>query len=154
LLLQFIGTIRDCDIRVVLGVVNQIRNNASLKGIRQHFAQGPDFADIDIAPTGNQKNQSKYIEINRLSDIPIFEVPAHPWTSITNDNAFVSHLISLYFTWQQPISNWVDRDLFLRDMRSRSLTTLFCSQLLVNSMLAVACVSFWFRFLELHFWQQ
>lgn len=88
------------------------------------------------------------MDINRLSDIPIIEVSANPWTSITDDDDFVSHLISLYFTWQHSILNYLDRDLFLRDMRSRELSTHFCSPFLVNSILAVACVSLHLDFLK------
>jgi hypothetical protein len=86
------------------------------------------------------------MDIKSLSDIPLYEVPAHPWTEVTSDASFVSHLISLYFTWQHPGLNWIDRDLFLRDMRSKKLGSKFCSPLLVNSILAVACVSFWISF--------
>lgn len=53
----------------------------------------------------------------------------------------VSRLVSLWFTWFHPFLNWLDRDLFLRDMKSGDLKAQFCSPILVNAMLAVACVS-------------
>jgi hypothetical protein len=84
---------------------------------------------------------SIYMDVRRITDMPLFEVPAKPWTSVTDDDAFVSHLITLYFTWQQPTFRWVDRDLFLADMRAGKTGSRFCSPLLVNIILAVACVS-------------
>lgn len=74
-------------------------------------------------------------------DIRVFTVPAKPWTTITDDNDFVTHLISLWFTWYQPCFNWVDRDLFIREMQSQDLDSEYCSPFLVNAILADACVS-------------
>ena len=39
------------------------------------------------------------LSISRLCDIPLYAGPACPWTTVTDDNGLVSHLISLYFTW-------------------------------------------------------
>jgi hypothetical protein len=77
----------------------------------------------------------------QLSDIALFRVPAHPWTSVTEDDDFVSHLISLWFTWAHPFLNWIDRDLFIREMQTGSIDSDFCSPFLVNIILADACVS-------------
>jgi hypothetical protein len=81
------------------------------------------------------------LNINRLCDIPLFSVPAHPWTSVTDDNEFVSRLVSLWFTWAHSRLDWVDRDLFLQDMKSGRLDSTFCTPFVVNAMLAEACVS-------------
>jgi hypothetical protein len=148
LLLQLVECIRNDDAETAPGVLNLIRSNAPLTKIRQYMAQSPVFGNCDEPQTKDPKSRSKFMDVNRLSDTLVFKVPAHPWTSITDDDDFVSHLISLYFTWQNCISNWFDRDLFLRDMRSKDLSSHFCSPLLVNSMLAVACVSFYFGFSE------
>lgn len=80
-------------------------------------------------------------EPKQLSDMAPFRVPAHPWTSITEDDDFVSHLISLWFTWAHPFLNWIDRDLFIREMQSGNIDSEFCSPFLVNIILADACVS-------------
>lgn len=75
-----------------------------------------------------------------LADVPLVSVPARPWTSLTNDDKFVSHLISLYTSRiQQPFSI-IDLDPFLAAMRQQDLDTHLCSPLLVNSILALACV--------------
>ena len=121
--------------------VKLIRDNGTLAEIRQYLAQSPATDNCDNIPRQSQQNRSKFIDINRLSDIPIFKVPAKPWTSTIDDDDFASYLISLYFTWQHSISYYLDRDLFLRDMRSKELSSHFCLPFLVNSILAVACVS-------------
>lgn len=74
-----------------------------------------------------------------LCDDPLLAVPAYPWTTVTADDAFVSHLVSLWFTWSQPYMSWIHRDLFVRDMRSGDLNSTFCSRFLVNAICAQAC---------------
>ncbi|PYH90331.1 hypothetical protein BO71DRAFT_334734 [Aspergillus ellipticus CBS 707.79] len=85
------------------------------------------------------KSSDRALDIARLCDIPPFTGPARPWTTVTDDDTFVSHLISLYFTWQHLFCNWIDRDLFLKDLNSGNVNATFCSPLLVNAILADAC---------------
>lgn len=70
---------------------------------------------------------------------PEYNVQAAFWTKVTSSDQLVSHLLSQYFKWDHPIHNFFDKDLFLQDLVSRR--TVFCSSLLVNAILAVACVS-------------
>lgn len=86
-------------------------------------------------------NMRNYLmDVERLSDDPIIKVPAKPWTNITGDDAFVSHLVSLYFTWHGTFFNFVERDRFVSGMQSSDLDSRYCSPLLVNAVLAEACV--------------
>lgn len=94
---------------------------------------GDEQKQSPIPPTRSEVNPEF------LADIPRFDVPAAPWTTV-QDAKLVSQLVSLWFTWFHPFLNWVDRDLFIQDMRSRNPRARFCSPLLVNAMLAVACV--------------
>lgn len=48
------------------------------------------------------------------SDQPPHWVPASPWTSLTNDDEAVSHLVSVFFTWHNPTWRFVEQDLFLQ----------------------------------------
>lgn len=90
----------------------------------------------------NGRNNANILDAAQLqADIPRLDVPARPWTTVTADARFVSQLVSLWLTWFHPFCNWLDRDLFLQDMRSEDLQARFCSPFLVNAMLAVACVS-------------
>ena len=128
-------------------VLDLIRSNASLSDIRLHLSENLPQGHSDKIPKNQKFDHSsshssrRYMDIRRLSDIPIYEVPAKPWTTVTDDDALVSHLISLHFSCNQSGLNWIDRDLFLRDMSSGNLDCVFCSPLLVNSILGMACVS-------------
>ncbi|KAF7594376.1 hypothetical protein BBP40_009357 [Aspergillus hancockii] len=81
----------------------------------------------------------KVMDIHYLCDEVPFRVPAKPWTTVTEDSDLVSHLISLYFTWDFPFHVFLDRDVFLRDMAKGDLNSEFCSPFLVNALLANAC---------------
>ena len=92
-----------------------------------------------------------------------YQVPARPWTTLFADDDAVSHLVSLFLVWINPTWRFVEADLFLLGklclealyrsvctsltcllivgMRSKMLTSDFCSPLLVNSILAIASVS-------------
>ena len=80
------------------------------------------------------------ITVERLCDSPLFQVPSGPWTAVTNDDHLVSHLISLYFTWDHPTLQVVDQEVFLRHMTTNIIDPNCCTSLLVNSILAVASV--------------
>jgi hypothetical protein len=80
------------------------------------------------------------VTLESLCDIPLYQVPAKPWTEVTDDNDFVSHLVSLYFTWDHPCAQFLDQGVFLEHMRRQDLNSEFCSPLLVNSLLSVASV--------------
>lgn len=71
---------------------------------------------------------------------PIFFVHASPWTQATNDDGAVSHLISLFLAFINPLYRFVEEDLFLQAMRSGSTDSKYCSCFLVNAILASASV--------------
>lgn len=91
-------------------------------------AEGPSF-------------RSKVMDIHYLCDEAPVRVPAQPWTSVTDDADLVSHLVSLYFTWNYPFQGPLDREVFVRHMKSGDLRSEFCSPYLVNALLSNACVS-------------
>lgn len=80
------------------------------------------------------------VTLESLCDIPLFNVPAKPWTEVTADRDLVSHLVSLYFTWDHPCGQIVDQRLFLDHMKRGKLDSEFCTPLLVNSLLSMASV--------------
>ncbi len=67
---------------------------------------------------------------------PIFWVTAQPWTTLTQSDEAVSHLVSIYLTMINPYWRLVEEDIFLGAMRSRDLNSPLCSPALVNAMLA------------------
>ncbi|KAJ5601305.1 hypothetical protein N7510_010839 [Penicillium lagena] len=79
------------------------------------------------------------MDIHYLCDIVPFTVPAKPWTTVTDSDDLVSHLVSLYLTWGYPFYAFFCRETFVKHMRSGRLNSDFCSPFLVNALLANAC---------------
>ena len=68
---------------------------------------------------------------------PLYPQTSEAWTTVTRDSSFVEHLMGLYFSWSHPLYVLFSKELFLYDMaKGRSK---YCSPLLVNALLAVAC---------------
>ena len=80
------------------------------------------------------------VTLESLCDIPLYKVPARPWTEVTDDNDFVSHLVSLYFTWDHPCAQFLDQGIFIDHMKRADAGSQFCTPLLVNSLLSMASV--------------
>lgn len=152
---QLVSILQETDKRRAAQILNLIRSNASLEEVQSFMddiMEHPEIEKtpelIDIVQDVKQLNESQKRAmltrpepVRRLSEVVIFHVPAFPWTTVTDDSEFVSHLVSLWFSWSHPFLNWIDRDLFIRDMQSADLDSQFCSQFLVNIILADACVS-------------
>ena len=152
MLIQLVSTLREGSDRRVTVLLNLIRSNASLDEIRlcienqlKDTESSPELkeaqAKIHQMQEFEKRTNRRILDVKRLSDIPLFKVQARPWTEVTVDDDFVSHLISLWFTWYHPYSNWIDRRLFIKDMQAGNLDCEYCSPFLVNIILAVACVS-------------
>ncbi|OOQ84351.1 C6 transcription factor [Penicillium brasilianum] len=152
LLDRLIVTLQESDRTYAAQITNLIRSHASLDEIRAfmddlmerpRLEKTPDLVEACHSIQQWHESQKRAIrarsEPKQLSDMALFRVPAHPWTSITEDDDFVSHLISLWFTWAHPFLNWIDIDLFIRDMQSGNVDSEFCSPFLVNIILADAC---------------
>jgi hypothetical protein len=70
--------------------------------------------------------------------------PITSWTRVTKDKQLVNHLINMYFNWHYPYFVTLSKKLFFRDFlkgkpRIQPKTTVYCSSLLVNAMLALGC---------------
>lgn len=59
------------------------------------------------------------------------------WTTVTDDSAFIEHLLALYFCWEYPTFASLSKEHFLDDFRTGQ--SKYCSPLLVNSLLSVGC---------------
>lgn len=130
--------VRTTDDKSVAKVVKLIRNGASLDEIDQH-ARGT----LQSAGTSQalERTSNTVMSIAALVDEPPIHVPATPWTTVTEDDDFVSHLISMYFTWHHESYPCIDKDLFVRKMTDENTTSRFCSPFLANCILLTACVS-------------
>lgn len=154
LLDRLVTVLQHTDKTCAAQIMNLIRSNASLDEIQMCMDDIMNLPRLEKTPelidtySGVQKWSESHKKAmvarpdpKELSDMVLFTVPARPWTSVTADNEFVSHLISLWFTWFHPFLNFIDRDLFIRDMKSGDIESEFCSPFLVNIILASACVS-------------
>lgn len=156
LLLDLVETLKKDDRNIRTSqLINLIRSNGSLDEIRtfleRQFSPEERQKMPEVVETQNHlarmpKEEShvlrvrRVMPIQRLTDTPIYRVPAKPWTNVTDDDDLVSHLISIWCTWSQPWFHWINRDLFIRDMQAGDLDCEFCSPFLVNAILAETSV--------------
>lgn len=154
LLLDLVASMRDGKNTYVEQLLSLIRGHASLAEIRAfidaqvreaHIEKTPELErlrqEIQESRNVRAREMRSIMDVERLSDIPIYKVPAKPWVTVTDDDELVSHLISLWFTWNNPFYNFVHRENFIRDMQAGQLDCKYCSPLLVNAILAEASVS-------------
>ncbi|KAJ5935953.1 pathway-specific regulatory protein [Penicillium verhagenii] len=116
-------------------ILNGMLANARLSEMNEQII-GFSFVKIeDHVP----RARPRVLDVHYLCNIAPFRVPARPWTSVTDSDDLVSHLVSLYLTWGYPFYAFFCRDTFLRHMRLGHLNSDFCSPFLVNALLANAC---------------
>ena len=148
LLDRLIEVLQRVDDISALQLINLIRSHATLDEVRafiddilerSKLEKTPELVDVCDSVRNFHATYNREAHEDP-TDRALFQVPAYPWTTVTSDDAFVSHLISLWFTWSHPFLNWVDRDLFIQSMQSQDKESQFCSPCLVNTILADACV--------------
>ncbi|KAE8375266.1 C6 transcription factor [Aspergillus bertholletiae] len=152
ILFRLVSVLRESGNRSTIPLLNLIRSNASLPEIQYYLNHQVTESELALVPElievshevqrlqeADSRSVRRILDAKRLSDQPLFQVPAKPWTSVVSDNDFVSHLISLWFTWFHPFANWLDRDRFVYDMQVGLLGAKYCSPFLVNAILAYAC---------------
>jgi hypothetical protein len=68
------------------------------------------------------------------------EDPVTSWTNVTKDTQLIVHLMNMYFNWHYPYFATLSKHLFYRDLlKGRHASSVYCSPLLVNAMLALGC---------------
>ena len=136
---------------------NLIRSNAGLSDLAAHIESSINFdpellqLSQEIMLADDEQSQRspglKRANEDRIRPqsllLPPISTSAYPWTTLASDEV-VSHLLSIYFTWEQPCLQFIDKTAFLADMKTSdaSRSDSFCSPLLVSSLLAQACVSY------------
>ena len=63
--------------------------------------------------------------------------PTSSWFRHPQDAEFIEHLLNLYFSWVHPFHHFFSRELFIRDLEQGR--TDYCSAMLVNAVMAMAC---------------
>ncbi|KAL4797143.1 fungal-specific transcription factor domain-containing protein [Aspergillus venezuelensis] len=144
-LLEYLRTANDDRVYRILDIIRaggDVEKNVTVI-VQSALAEGSPVEEIvgeasDTSSEDFRLRKDSRISVEKLCDNPLFRVPCIPWTKVTNDDHLVSGLISLYFTWDHPLMQVVDQELFLRDMAVGETRSEFCSPILVNSILAVA----------------
>ncbi|KAL4948961.1 fungal-specific transcription factor domain-containing protein [Aspergillus filifer] len=145
-LLEYLRTANDDRVYRILDIIRaggDVEKNVTVI-VQSALAEGSPVEEIigeasDASSEDSRLRKDSRISVEKLCDNPLFRVPCIPWTKVTNDDHLVSGLISLYFTWDHPLMQVLDQELFLRDMAAGETRSEFCSPILVNSILAVAC---------------
>ena len=85
----------------------------------------------------NLSTLEKTLQSNPKLEGRDFTDPTEPWTTVTEDEGLVRHLLGIYFCWEYPAFSTLHKSHFLHDFdRGRRR---FCSSLLVNAILSLAC---------------
>ncbi|SPJ78507.1 related to pathway-specific regulatory protein nit-4 [Fusarium torulosum] len=86
--------------------------------------------------------QHRYAEDSMFVDLPGYTLPLSRWTTISDDDRLLSHLLLLFWTWDTICSRVIDRTMFEEDLKAINHPNelRFCSPFLVNALLAVSCL--------------
>ena len=85
------------------------------------------------------RSRRKTMSVEQMSDEPLYQLTAKPWTTATDDDYLVSHLTSLYFTWWNVLMHPLHEPALIEAMENGDSRSPLCSSFLVNAMLALAC---------------
>lgn len=107
----------------------------------QTTARSPQVPQESEAHPRLPRARPSVMDVQYLCSNAPYRVPAKPWTTVTDSDDLVSHLVSLYLTWGYPFYAFFCHETFLHHMKSGRLNSDFCSPFLVNALLANACVS-------------
>jgi hypothetical protein len=89
-----------------------------------------------LPPDMQLDEESSSLEMLQTDEGSRFSVAQ--WTRVTNDEALIKHLLTMYFTWHYAYFTTLSKSLFYRDL-IRGKSSQYCSPLLVNAMLALGC---------------
>lgn len=98
----------------------------------------PHMDDNAASDTPTSSASSNRISHDILMNAPI-TVNAEPWTKLASSDE-VSHLLSVYFTWEHPLYQFIDKSMFLIAYKSYDTSHAYCSKMLVHAILAMACL--------------
>lgn len=99
--------------------------------------------------SANTNYSSRQISSRGPSSEVSATLPLARWTTVSNDENLLNHLFTLFWTWESTLSRILSRELLIDSLSaapdatssaSSGLETEFCSELLVNSILAISMV--------------
>ena len=128
-------------------ILNAISTSSLLQPLNQNgtdTSQGLEAAYSGVDQTFGLVKGTRGSHAPQLQDIRRCPVEAHsplnnsPWTQVTDDQEFIEHLLSLYFSWQHSFFQSFPEKLFREDMAAGR--TKYCSTILVNAICAAGCL--------------
>ena len=153
-----VNSIRSSSETEVAEIVQQIRADENLEALAESLKRNillprrsgsqsleADLSDIMGRPSLSRSGQTRHF--GHTSSLGLVDeddkspvralIPSEAWTKVTRDAGLVGHLMALYFCWQHPVFVLLSKECFLHDMSKGR--TKYCSPLLVNALLSVAC---------------
>ena len=91
--------------------------------------------------------RDRYLDREMFVDFSTRTLPLSKWTTVSTDDRLMTHLINLFFAWDNIVERALYRPVFEEDLIYMSPDLAddhvgsFCSRFLVSSLLAVSCVS-------------
>jgi hypothetical protein len=92
-----------------------------------------------VQPVLRKSNYAKPLLAANLIEPLLENIKLSSWTSVSSNDRLLQTLLESYFVYQYPMHFFFQKDYFLEDLAFKGTT--FCSPLLVNALLAKACVS-------------
>ncbi|KAL4913090.1 hypothetical protein BDW62DRAFT_214528 [Aspergillus aurantiobrunneus] len=157
ILVRLLSAIRGSENKRIAQLMNLIRSHPSMSELQNFLKENFTRSDIEKSPELREvqhrvlrateepegeevapRAPRRVLDVRRLADNPVYRVPAKPWTTVTDDDDLVSHLVSLYFTWSYPFFCWIDREVFIREMQRGDMQSPYCTPFLVNTILSEA----------------
>ncbi|XEV04549.1 hypothetical protein FSHL1_009836 [Fusarium sambucinum] len=90
--------------------------------------------------------RDKYVDSNMFVDVLARELPLSRWTTVSQDDRQMNHLLSMFFTWDNIVERAIYRPIFEEDTiaidphLANNYPQNFCSAFLVNALLAASCL--------------
>jgi hypothetical protein len=132
----------DFPFQTAMPVFLQLPDNPYLRSMLYEatFTSTPDDQVID-SPAAHRHRPEYFKPYSSATIVdPRLElIKPSAWTQVSTDDDLMRSLLKLYFQHEYPFFICFQKDLFLADMLTGS--TRYCSPLLVNVILAQACVS-------------
>lgn len=91
--------------------------------------------------------RDKYVDSEIFVDVSTRDLPLSRWTTVSQDDRQMNHLLTMFFTWDNIVERAFYRPIFEEDTITMdphlpdNHPKNFCSRFLINALLAVSCVS-------------
>ncbi|EXJ71717.1 uncharacterized protein A1O5_05525 [Cladophialophora psammophila CBS 110553] len=114
---------------------NSPKTDATVDGLLKLRAEAASLGE----QTSLARTRRKTMSVEQMTDEPLFQLTARPWTTVTDDDSLVSHLVSLYFTWWNTFMHPLHEPFLIEAMAAGDTMSPLCSSFLVNALLALSC---------------